>query len=252
MTPQLESGAAAAPHDFIGLCVGSSSWEHPNWANMDKVSDEYRARQNRIDYHVDLVTDDFPIPDNSFACVYISHVIEHLSDRVVLKTLQESLRVLKPDGILRIVTPDFDRIAEAYARRDRFFFTRFGFARTHEETMHQRFVRTFGAGYVKLATYPDLPKLSDDEIQELFQDREKYLDTALMLTRDIPEAYNEYSPRGHMNVWTGARVQEMLQQAGFNDNWVSWYQGSRARPMTLRKFFDLTHPFTSLYVEGMK
>jgi len=237
---------------FFGLCVGSSSWEHPGWANMDKVSDDYRDRQNRIDYHVDLFTDPFPIPDNSFTCVYISHVIEHLSDRVAQNTLAETLRVLKPGGIVRLATPDFDRIADAYHRRDRFFFTRFGFAKTHDETIHQRFVRTFGAGYVLKAVYPDLPKLDDDEIQDLFQAREKYLDTALMLTRDIPEGYNDYSPRGHMNVWTGARVQALLRDLGYRDSWVSWCQGSRSRRMVNRKVFDLTHPFMSLYVEGQK
>lgn len=48
----------------------------------------------------------FPWDSGSVDCVYASHVFEHLSVRVTGNFMNESLRILKPGGVLRIVVPD--------------------------------------------------------------------------------------------------------------------------------------------------
>jgi len=55
-----------------------------------------------------------PFPSNSVDVVYHSHLLEHL-DRDGAKTfLIEVKRVLKPNGIQRIVVPDFEKLCKAY------------------------------------------------------------------------------------------------------------------------------------------
>lgn len=55
-----------------------------------------------------------PFPDGSADAVYSSHVLEHLERDVVPAVLAESLRVLKPGGVLRVVVPDLERQARTY------------------------------------------------------------------------------------------------------------------------------------------
>lgn len=62
-----------------------------------------------------------PYPDNSVDAVYHSHVLEHI-DRVMSDPsrdpartfLRECRRVLKPDGVIRIVVPDFEQRCRRY------------------------------------------------------------------------------------------------------------------------------------------
>lgn len=47
-----------------------------------------------------------PIPDNSACGVYCSHVLEHLARDELAPALRNTLRMLKPGGIFRLVVPD--------------------------------------------------------------------------------------------------------------------------------------------------
>lgn len=51
------------------------------------------------------VTKNFPIADGVFDYLYCEHMIEHISFEDGLNMLKECGRVLKPGGVLRIVTP---------------------------------------------------------------------------------------------------------------------------------------------------
>ena len=56
----------------------------------------------------------FPLPDNSFDYVYSEHLIEHLTYLQALNMLEESYRVLKPSGVVRIATPDLCFLLRLY------------------------------------------------------------------------------------------------------------------------------------------
>ena len=55
-----------------------------------------------------------PFEDNVFEVVYHSHLLEHLTPQQGRDLLCECHRVLRPSGILRIVVPDLERIAQLY------------------------------------------------------------------------------------------------------------------------------------------
>ena len=48
----------------------------------------------------------FPLPDAAFEYVYSEHMIEHIEYAEALHMLRECRRVLRPGGVVRIVTPD--------------------------------------------------------------------------------------------------------------------------------------------------
>jgi len=58
----------------------------------------------------------FPWSDNEIDCIYSSHTLEHLSKDQGHYFLQECHRVLKQDGIIRIVVPDLKEFVECYTR----------------------------------------------------------------------------------------------------------------------------------------
>lgn len=62
------------------------------------------------------------LADQSCDVVFCSHVFEHIPHTRLPLVLSEINRVLRVDGILRILTPDLKRIAVAYAKSDEDFF----------------------------------------------------------------------------------------------------------------------------------
>jgi predicted SAM-dependent methyltransferase len=55
-----------------------------------------------------------PIKDNTVDYVYGEHFIEYLPRQAAIGFFQESFRILKPDGMLRVSTPDIEAHAKAY------------------------------------------------------------------------------------------------------------------------------------------
>jgi SAM-dependent methyltransferase len=55
-----------------------------------------------------------PFRSNVFDAIYHSHLLEHLPKRYAPIFLRECFRVTKPGGVIRIVVPDLERIAQIY------------------------------------------------------------------------------------------------------------------------------------------
>ncbi len=55
-----------------------------------------------------------PFPDESFDVVYHSHVLEHFQKSAAADFLKECHRVLRPNGVIRIVVPDLEGITRNY------------------------------------------------------------------------------------------------------------------------------------------
>lgn len=83
--------------------VGSGLVQRAGWLNTD-IGPHAR-------YWLDMGRP-FPFPDASVSRLFSEHVVEHVTPDIVHRFLREAYRVLTPDGILRLLTPD----AEAHAR----------------------------------------------------------------------------------------------------------------------------------------
>jgi SAM-dependent methyltransferase len=77
----------------------------PGWLNTD-VQVFRRGQVEFLD-----ATRPFPLPDASFDYVYSEHQIEHVPLEAGEHMLRECFRVLRPGGVVRIATPDLQRMA---------------------------------------------------------------------------------------------------------------------------------------------
>ncbi|MDP1561082.1 MAG: methyltransferase domain-containing protein [Pirellulaceae bacterium] len=89
------------------LNVGCGRHFNPAWRNIDVVS--YDPQVEAHDLRLGL-----PSKPNQYDMVYHSHVLEHLTPADGQRLIEECYRVLKPDGVLRIVVPDLEQIARGY------------------------------------------------------------------------------------------------------------------------------------------
>lgn len=89
------------------LNLGCGRHCHPAWTNVDFTS----TTEGVIAHNL---RQGLPFPSASFDVVYHSHVLEHLPKVEAPGLLQECFRVLRPQGILRVVIPDLEQIARLY------------------------------------------------------------------------------------------------------------------------------------------
>lgn len=89
------------------LNIGCGNRYHPQWTNIDHI-----APSTDIIAH-DIISG-LPFADNTFDAVYHSHVLEHLPPEAAKSLLRECHRVLKPNGILRVLVPDLEFSARLY------------------------------------------------------------------------------------------------------------------------------------------
>lgn len=79
----------------------------------------YRATLGENEFvHHDL-SYGIPLDDNTADFIYSSHFIEHLDRHVARKLLADVLRVLKPNGVMRIGVPDLAIAWEMYQRGEK-------------------------------------------------------------------------------------------------------------------------------------
>ena len=91
------------------LNVGCGSKYHKDWVNVDMVSySPYVQKCNLIK--------GIPYPDDTFAVLYHSQVLEHIPKENAEKFIRECYRVLKPGGIIRVVVPDLENIIDEYRK----------------------------------------------------------------------------------------------------------------------------------------
>lgn len=92
---------------FLNLGCGNIFIDSVEWENVDQSP--FNGAVKKVN-----LTKPLPYPDQSFDVIYSSHVIEHIEPRYVPLVLSECARLLRSNGVLRIVVPDFYEMAKAY------------------------------------------------------------------------------------------------------------------------------------------
>lgn len=110
------------------LNLGCGGVAPPDWINVDyavgarlrkiPVIGTVMQRFLRCDWNPSIVLHDlrtrFPWADGSVDYVYSSHSLEHLTRAAGEAFMRETFRVLRADGVVRIVVPDLSRTVERY------------------------------------------------------------------------------------------------------------------------------------------
>lgn len=80
------------------------------------TKDLYEVPWERSNIMIHDVRKKLPFDDGSFDYIYSSHLIEHLEKKEAEDLLRDCLRILKKNGIIRVVTPDLHVFATNYLK----------------------------------------------------------------------------------------------------------------------------------------
>jgi predicted SAM-dependent methyltransferase len=131
---------------MIKVNLGSGTTVAEGWINLDKSWNIYLSKFpiiKKLLYKLGLISEDtfkadwqekniirhdvtkgLPFESESVDFIYCSHLLEHLTYMMTRKVCQEAYRVLKKNGIFRVVVPDLKLYARKYVEGDRNFFGR--------------------------------------------------------------------------------------------------------------------------------
>ncbi|UCG89591.1 MAG: methyltransferase domain-containing protein [Candidatus Heimdallarchaeota archaeon] len=248
--------------------IGAGEFQHTAWTNVDHESEWYKDVQGSnmgIDWDL-LTLTPIPVEDNSAEIVYSSHTIEHINNEAAQNMFNESYRILKQGGVLRITTPNIDLDFRAYKTNDRNYFywidqysvkTPKKLERVqlnkplNEASIQQIFLWHFASSVSLLHNDGAPERINDEKLDEIFQelDYEEALDYCT--SKCSLEVQRKY-PGNHINWWNKNKLFQMLSIAGFKNIYLSGYGQSKAPVLRNTMLFDTTHPKISLYVEAIK
>lgn len=103
-------GKYLSEHEVAKLQIGCGPHPLEGWLNTDITLDPLR----KGDIMFLDASKPYPIPDASFDYVYSEHLFEHLTYPEATNMLKECYRILKPNGIIRIATPNLEFLVDMY------------------------------------------------------------------------------------------------------------------------------------------
>lgn len=137
LLPEIGTRDPHAELGLLGMICGSSSDLSARWLNVDaeplrsgrqvlsapgRVTQLLDARDTPHYFLQHDCTRPFPLPDGSVARVHCEHMIEHLPLADGIAWLREMRRLLKPEGVLRVTTPDLERYVTGYLDPEQKFY----------------------------------------------------------------------------------------------------------------------------------
>ncbi|HKR02268.1 MAG TPA: methyltransferase domain-containing protein [Pyrinomonadaceae bacterium] len=81
----------------------------PGWANVDLDAAEGVIQHD--------LTEPLPLHSETVKFIYSEHFIEHITRDQALALLRECQRVLTPDGVIRLSTPNLKKLLNEYSAR---------------------------------------------------------------------------------------------------------------------------------------
>lgn len=243
--------------------VGSGSFWHPYWTNLDYITEHYKSVQRDV-IHYDLMnTQPLPIETGAAEVIYTSHTIEHVKDEAVLRLFKEAYRALRTGGIFRVTTgPDAETDYAALQRGDMDWFywdNWYAVPGSYEHLYHQpansvplaeRWLAHVATQLAPNSISPSVKKkYSAAEIEQVLASNG--LTAALDFFCGQCQ-FDPVHPGNHVSWWTHEKVTDYLRLAGFRNAYRSGYGQSILPILRNTYLFDNTHPQISLYVETVR
>lgn len=252
--------ATLARKPFIN--IGSGSFWHPHWTNVDYVTDWYRGVQRDVVHHDIMGGEPLPFDDRVLKIAYTSHTIEHVKEDAVARLFREVYRTLEPGGIFRVTTgPDAETDFRALMNDDEnwFYWDRYYAGEgSHDHLFHapatsvplaERWLHHVASELAPNDRTDSPRKYSADEIMSIIAEKgfEGSLDFFTNQCTFRPDR-----PGNHVSWWAHEKVERYLRNAGFETVYRSGYRQSVSPLMRNSDLFDSTHPQMSVYVEARK
>ncbi len=247
--------------------IGAGGFSHPYWTNVDYDSEWYAANRSKTTGGIqhDLFSlEPLPIETSTAEVVYSSHTVEHVNDEAAQNMFNEAHRILKPNGVFRLTTPNIDLEYRAYRHNDRDYFYWIGgysVAKNWEKVKYNKplneastgqiFLVHFAASVSILHSDGAKERIHDEELRKIFDEMD-YEDALNYCTSRCPIEIQRKYPGLHLNWWNWNKACRMLKAAGFNEIYLSGYGQSFCPVLRNTALFDNTHPKISLYVEAVR
>jgi len=237
------------------LNIGAGTFNHKYWTNVDYGSEQYAKVQNKF-IELNLTEKPiFPFDNSTIETIYSSHTIEHIDDESVQNMIEESFRILKIGGVMRITCPDASLLLNSIKHnvntfwnwRHEWFIKHFDIkaSELEIEDFLVREISTARCRFFEKVDEPLYPEKIKEKMNELSD--EKFLQW--MVEKNV---FDKRNPQFHINYWTYEKLSNMCIKAGFTTSYNSGFGQSLSAPMTNTKLFDNTHPVMSLYLEVRK
>jgi predicted SAM-dependent methyltransferase len=230
--------------------VGAGSFQHPYWTNLDYYSDWYKQNRLNTQINFDLTSNkSFPIESESANIVYSSHTIEHIQDDSAQNLFNESHRILKSGGLLRLSTPNIDIEYRAVIDNDRHYFYWINNYSEDSEmkrisikipmnkwSIKQIFLYHFAA-QMSIHHLENTKKIDDNKFDEIFSSM-SYEAALNYCTSLCYLNIQRKFPGNHINWWNKDKLFKMLKIAGFNNIYLSAWGQSFSPVLRNTTLFD--------------
>lgn len=253
------------------LNVGGGAFVKNNWRVLDYYSEFYDYDEVFIDFNVNLEDRErWPIERGSYDIVYSSHTLEHLTDGSMRKVLDESKRILKPGGVLRINVPDIDLALHHYERGTMSEFNEIRFpyrgdeyarARCDPEYVPEFWLLHFFAnhlvthftndprfGTVETESKTESDRVDLERVRRDWQEMEA-VEFLEHYKSQVKDEWHQDVPGAHRNWYNYDRLEELLTEAGFGDIERGLCRQSRCIEMCTAEFDK--RPAISVFVEAV-
>lgn len=210
------------------LNVGGGQFVRKHWRVLDFYSDWYDYNEQFIDYNVNLEDlSQWPIDDDTVDLVYTAHTLEHLSDAAVRHTLQESARVLKSNGAIRISVPDVELAIHHYERENVEWFTKlrpnsspdelYSTRHGQEQYMMEEYLLSVFATRLTNARESGITDNHCADFEQVESDYASLSKHAFLqkYSDQIRDEWQMENPGLHRNWFDYQRLEELLSEAGF-------------------------------------
>lgn len=219
------------------------------WKTLDLID---------ADYVCDIRRDNLPFADEEIDLINCSHIVEHLpfSD-ASMHFYREVWRVLKPGGLVRIVTPDSELLVERYLAGDWRFFLECdgpeilrriinGKIPPESLLIHNRLVSWFASYSGRLDTAGG-PIVVKEEVDRMLSnlDIRQFSDWCVSLL-DPGRIYS------HVNLYTYGRLAEEMREAGFRSVFRKEFGDSCHRLISNQSIDQPRRKTYSMYLEAVK
>lgn len=247
--------------------IGAGSFFHPCWTNVDYYTaiNYFKDKGQIKGINYDLFSlKPLPVPNSTACLLYTSHTIEHVIDTSVQNLFNEAYRILRKNGILRIVTPNIDIEYHAWRANDRnYWYWADDYSSPdiypkmnlkiplNKASTSQLFLEEFASTASIIVKEGSPHRIDDDELQKKF-DEMPYNDALDYCTSKCSVEVQKKFPFHHINWFNREKLFRMLKQAGFEYIYHSAYGQSFSPVMRNLNYFDTTLPKVSLYVEAVK
>jgi len=236
-----------------GVNLGSGNkWNCPGWRALDSIHGERLSESTRFD-----------LDDASVQSAFSCHFFEHVDDATANNLFREVRRILRSDGVFRIVVPDVEKFIQKYKENDAKWYrevvqfngrpewSRYGVERTIDNLL-LHFLANFDFngpnGFYRGGPIGLDPKKLRHQAQT--QTTGEFCNWVLA---HVPQNDARVTPQ-HINWWTYEKFNQLLRDAGFRDIKRSEYMQTESENMKSGRF-DSEKPqrrFFSLYVEAKK